>query len=112
MAAEEELVSIVIGAIAGSLFFDFVNGFHDSANAIATVVGTRVLKPLHAVSIAAAAAAVGKGIIQPDFSSVYVILAGLIGAITWNLITWYFGIPSSSSWRSNTDVYGLARNSS
>jgi hypothetical protein len=50
MAAEEELVNIVIGAIAASLFFDFVNGFHDSANAIATVVGTRVLKPLHAVS--------------------------------------------------------------
>jgi inorganic phosphate transporter, PiT family len=110
MAAEEELVSIVIGAIAASLFFDFVNGFHDSANAIATVVGTRVLKPLHAVSIAAVAnftgpfvfgtavaATVGKGIIQPEFSSVYVILAGLIGAIIWNLITWYFGIPSSSS---------------
>jgi inorganic phosphate transporter, PiT family len=110
MAAEEELVNIVIGAIAASLFFDFVNGFHDSANAIATVVGTRVLKPLHAVSIAAVAnftgpfvfgtaiaATVGKGIIQPELSSVYVILAGLIGAIIWNLITWYFGIPSSSS---------------
>jgi PiT family inorganic phosphate transporter len=91
MAAEEELVSIAIGAIAGSLFFDFVNGFHDSANAIATVVGTRVLKPLHAVSIAAVAnftgpfvfgtaiaVTVGKGIIQPDFSSVYVILANLL----------------------------------
>jgi inorganic phosphate transporter, PiT family len=108
--AEEELVGVVIGAIAAALFFDFVNGFHDSANAIATVVGTRVLKPLYAVSMAAVAnfagpfifgtaiaATVGKGIIQPEFSTVYVILAGLIGAIIWDLITWYFGIPSSSS---------------
>jgi PiT family inorganic phosphate transporter len=107
---EEGLVSIVVGAIAAALFFDFVNGFHDSANAIATVVGTRVLKPLHAVSMAAVAnfagpfilgtaiaATVGKGIIQPELSTVYVILAGLIGAITWDLITWYFGLPSSSS---------------
>ena len=108
--AEEELAGIVVGAIAAALFFDFVNGFHDSANAIATVVGTRVLKPLYAVSMAAVAnfagpfifgtaiaATVGKGIIQPEFSTVYVILAGLIGAIIWDLITWYFGIPSSSS---------------
>src|ERR687884_708967 len=107
---EEGIVGIVIGAIAAALFFDFVNGFHDSANAIATVVGTRVLKPLHAVSMAAIAnfvgpfifgtaiaATVGKGIIQPEFSTVYVILAGLIGAITWDLVTWYFGFPSSSS---------------
>ena len=107
---EEGLVSIVVGAIVAALFFDFVNGFHDSANAIATVVGTRVLKPLHAVSMAAVAnfvgpfifgtaiaATVGKGIIQPEFSTVYVILAGLIGAITWDLVTWYFGLPSSSS---------------
>jgi inorganic phosphate transporter, PiT family len=108
--AEEELVGVVIGAIAAALFFDFVNGFHDSANAIATVVGTRVLKPLYAVSMAtvanfagpfifgtAIAATVGKGIIQPEFSTVYVILAGLIGATIWDLITWYFGLPSSSS---------------
>jgi len=108
--AEEELVGVVIGAIAAALFFDFVNGFHDSANAIATVVGTRVLKPLYAVSMAAVAnfagpfifgtaiaATVGKGIIQPEFSTVYVILAGLIGATIWDLITWYFGLPSSSS---------------
>src|SRR5687767_453589 len=107
---EEGLVSIVVGAIVAALFFDFVNGFHDSANAIATVVGTRVLKPLHAVSMAAVAnfagpfvfgtavaATVGKGIIQPEFSTVYVILAGLIGAIIWDLITWWFGLPSSSS---------------
>src|SRR5207253_8442980 len=98
------------GVIATALFFDFVNGFHDSASSIATVVGTRVLKPLQAVAMAAVvnfigpfifgtavATTVGKGIIQPEFSTVYVILAALIGAIIWDLITWYFGLPSSSS---------------
>src|ERR671923_510972 len=107
---EESGILIIFGSIAIALFFDFVNGFHDSANAIATVVGTRVLKPIQAVGIAAianfsgpfvfgtaVAATVGKGIIQPEFSNVYVILAGLAGAIVWDLITWYFGLPSSSS---------------
>lgn len=107
---DEEIIFVVYGAIAAALFFDFVNGFHDAANSIATVVGTRVLRPLQAVGIAAAAnfagpfvfgtavaATVGKGIIQPEFSTVYVILAGLIGAIIWDLITWWFGLPSSSS---------------
>ena len=101
---------IIYGSIAIALFFDFVNGFHDSANSVATVIGTKVLKPIHAVGVAAlanfagpfifgtaVAATVGKGIIQPEFSTVYVILAGLIGAIVWDLITWYFGLPSSSS---------------
>jgi inorganic phosphate transporter, PiT family len=110
MYMTESGILIILGSIAAALFFDFVNGFHDSANAIATVVGTRVLKPVHAVSIAAianftgpfifgtaVAATVGKGIIQPEFSTIYVILAGLIGAIVWDLITWYFGLPSSSS---------------
>jgi PiT family inorganic phosphate transporter len=105
-----EPISLIIAGIVAALFFDFVNGFHDAANAIATVVGTRVLKPLHAVSMAALAnfigpfvfgtaiaATVGKGIIQPNFSTAEVILAGLIGAIVWDLITWYFGLPSSSS---------------
>lgn len=100
----------VYSAISAALFFDFVNGFHDSANSIATVVGTRVLRPLYAVMIAAVAnfagpfifgtavaATVGKGIVQPSFSTVDVIFAGLIGAIVWDLITWYFGLPSSSS---------------
>jgi len=102
-------VSVYI-AISAALCFDFVNGFHDSANAIATVVGTRVLRPLYAVGIAAVANfagpfifgtavahTVGKGIIQPSFSTVDVIFAGLIGAIIWDLVTWYFGLPSSSS---------------
>lgn len=106
----EELIYVVYGAIAAALFFDFVNGFHDAANSIATVVGTRVLRPLQAVSIAAAAnftgpfvfgtavaATVGKGIITPEFSTLYVIFAGLIGAIIWDLMTWWFGLPSSSS---------------
>lgn len=106
----EELLIVVYGAVAAALFFDFVNGFHDAANSIATVVGTRVLRPLYAVLLAAGAnfagpfvfgtavaATVGKGIIQPEFSTVYVILAGLIGAIIWDLLTWWFGLPSSSS---------------
>jgi inorganic phosphate transporter, PiT family len=105
-----EIIFVVYGAIAAALFFDFVNGFHDAANSIATVVGTRVLRPIQAVGIAAVAnfagpfifgtavaATVGKGIIQPEFSTVYVILAGLIGAIIWDLATWWFGLPSSSS---------------
>jgi inorganic phosphate transporter, PiT family len=105
-----EIQFLVYGVIAAALFFDFVNGFHDSANSIATVVGTRVLKPVQAVAMAAVAnfigpfifgtavaTTVGKGIIQPEFSTVYVILAALIGAIIWDLITWYFGLPSSSS---------------
>lgn len=104
------LLYITIAAISSALLFDFVNGFHDSANAIATVVGARTLKPLHAVTLAsitnfigpfvfgtAVATTVGKGIIQPEFATTEVILAGLIGAIVWNLITWFFGLPSSSS---------------
>ena len=106
----EEIIFVVYGAIAAALFFDFVNGFHDAANSIATVVGTRVLRPLQAVGMAAVAnfagpfvfgtavaATVGKGIIQPEFSTVYVILAGLVGAIVWDLVTWWLGLPSSSS---------------
>jgi PiT family inorganic phosphate transporter len=110
LSGTEGTIFVIYGAIAAALFFDFVNGFHDAANSIATVVGTRVLRPLQAVSIAAVAnfagpfvfgtavaATVGKGIIQPEFSTVYVILAGLVGAIMWDLITWWFGLPSSSS---------------
>src|SRR5262245_45638539 len=105
-----EYAILTFVAIGTALFFDFVNGFHDSANAIATVVGTRVLRPLYAVIIAAfanfvgpfifgtaIAATVGSGIIEPQYSTVDVILAGLIGAIIWDLVTWYFGLPSSSS---------------
>jgi len=93
-----------------ALAFDFMNGFHDAANSIATVVSTGVLKPYQAVVWAAifnllavgffelkVAATVGKGIIEPGFVDYHVIFGALIGAIIWNAITWYFGIPSSSS---------------
>ena len=93
-----------------ALAFDFMNGFHDAANSIATVVSTRVLKPYQAVVWAAffnfvamwlfepkVAATVGKGIVSPDFVDNALIFGALIGAITWNVVTWYYGIPSSSS---------------
>jgi PiT family inorganic phosphate transporter len=96
--------------VAIALIFDFMNGFHDAANSIATVVSTGVLKPHQAVAWAAffnfvavaifhlkVAATVGKGIISPEYVDHYVIFGALIGAITWNVITWYYGIPSSSS---------------
>ncbi|MEO7774293.1 MAG: inorganic phosphate transporter [Steroidobacteraceae bacterium] len=96
--------------VALALVFDFLNGFHDAANSIATVVSTRVLKPYQAVIWAAffnflamyvfehkVAATIGKGIIDPLFVDDAVICGALCGAIAWNLITWYFGIPSSSS---------------
>ena len=96
--------------IALALLFDFMNGFHDAANAIATVVSTGVLKPQTAVAMAAVfnfiaifvvglgvAATVGKGTIDPNVVDQHVIFGALIGAIIWNLITWYYGIPSSSS---------------
>src|SRR6187431_312036 len=96
--------------IALALAFDFMNGFHDAANSIATVVSTGVLKPGQAVLFAATfnfiaifvfhlsvAATIGKGIVQPGIVDVHVVFGALIGAITWNLITWYYGIPSSSS---------------
>jgi PiT family inorganic phosphate transporter len=101
---------LVVLIIAIAVLFDFVNGFHDAANSIATVVATRVLNPTQAVSMAAVfnflaalifgtgvAATVGKGFVNTDVVTPYVILAGLIGAIVWNVLTWYFGIPISSS---------------
>ncbi|MDO9114850.1 MAG: inorganic phosphate transporter [Polaromonas sp.] len=100
------VVMLVILAVA----FDFMNGFHDAANSIATVVSTGVLKPGQAVLFAATfnfvaifvfhlsvAATVGKGIVQPGIVDTHVVFGALIGAITWNLVTWYYGIPSSSS---------------
>ena len=93
-----------------ALLFDFMNGFHDAANAIATVVSTGVLKPQNAVLLAAffnfiailvfqlqVATTVGKGTIDPSVVDHYVVFGALAGAIVWNLITWYYGIPSSSS---------------
>lgn len=101
---------IIVMLVVLALAFDFMNGFHDAANAIATVVSTGVLKPHQAVAWAAffnvlaiaifelkVAATVGKGIVDPKLIDHYVIFGALIGAISWNFITWYYGIPSSSS---------------
>src|SRR4029453_2250316 len=98
---------VVVVVIA--LFFDFTNGFHDTANSIATSVSTRALSPRLAVISSAilnfggaffffqVAATVAKGIVNPEAITLKVVLAGLVGAITWNLITWYLGLPPSSS---------------
>jgi PiT family inorganic phosphate transporter len=107
MPSSELIVLIIIVALG--LGFDFINGFHDTANAIATSVATRVLSPGRAVLMAAVlnvvgaltgtagASTVGKGIIAPELSSQELVAESLISAIAWNLITWWFGIPSSSS---------------
>jgi PiT family inorganic phosphate transporter len=101
---------VIILLVTLALLFDFMNGFHDAANAIATVVSTGVLKPGQAVAMAAmfnvlaffvfnlsVAKTIGKGTIDPTIIDQYVIFGALVGAIFWNLVTWYFGIPSSSS---------------
>ena len=103
-------IYVLVALIALALIFDFMNGFHDAANAIATVVSTGVLKPQTAVAMAAVfnftaifvmgvhvAATVGKGTIDPNVVDQYVIFGALVGAIIWNIVTWYGGIPSSSS---------------
>jgi PiT family inorganic phosphate transporter len=101
---------VVILLVLMALLFDFMNGFHDAANSIATVVSTGVLRPTQAVVFAAffnllavfifhlsVAATVGKGIVDPGVVDTHVVFGALSGAITWNIITWYYGIPSSSS---------------
>src|SRR3989304_5207766 len=100
----------LVALIGIALVFDFINGFHDAANSIATVVSTRVLTPGKAVIWAAffnfvaafffgtaVARTVGSGMVDLDVVTYAVILAGLVGAIVWHLITWYFGLPTSSS---------------
>jgi PiT family inorganic phosphate transporter len=99
------LVVVVVLAVV----FDYINGFHDTANAIATSVATRALRPRHAILMATAfnfigafagtavAKTIGAGLVNEETTTQAVVMASLIGAITWNLITWYFGIPSSSS---------------
>ena len=104
------MLTVVVFIVLVALIFDFINGFHDAANSIATIVSTRVLTPLQAVVWAAffnfvaafgfgvnVAATVGKGVVESSAVDQWVILAGLIGAITWDLITWYGGLPTSSS---------------
>jgi inorganic phosphate transporter, PiT family len=103
-------LGVVIALVLVALAFDFMNGFHDAANSIATVVSTRVLKPYQAVLLAAffnfaalfvfqlsVATTVGKGIVEQGIVDHYLVFGALIGAITWNFVTWYYGIPSSSS---------------
>ena len=102
---EATLVAVVVVA----LFFDFTNGFHDTANSIATTVSTRAMTPRAAVGMAAilnfagafvsfeVAATIAKGIVDQEAITLDLVLAGLVGAITWNLVTWFYGLPSSSS---------------
>src|SRR6187401_499809 len=99
----------LVAVIAVALFFDFTNGFHDTANSIATSVSTRAMSPRAAVLSSAVlnvlgafvslavAATIATGIVDPEAITLNVVLAGLVGAITWNLITWFLGLPSSSS---------------
>ena len=106
-SALDDLTLAAVVAVA--LFFDFTNGFHDTANSIATSVSTRALSPRTAVLLAAVlnfagafvslkvAATVAKGIVDPEAITLSIVLAGLVGAITWNLVTWLLGLPSSSS---------------
>jgi PiT family inorganic phosphate transporter len=110
MQSVQTALWIVVVLVVLAFVFDFMNGFHDAANSIATVVSTGVLKPGQAVIFAAffnvvaifvfhlsVAATVGKGIVMPGVVDTYVVFGALVGAITWNFITWYYGIPSSSS---------------
>src|SRR5689334_17611937 len=101
---------VVIMLVALALAFDFMNGFHDAANSIATVVSTGVLRPTQAVLFAAffnivaififhlsVAATIGKGIVEPGVVDTHIVFGALVGAIVWNVLTWLWGIPSSSS---------------
>jgi inorganic phosphate transporter, PiT family len=110
MQSVQIALGVVVLLVVLALLFDFMNGFHDAANSIATVVSTGVLKPYQAVAFAAffnvvaifvfqlkVAATVGKGIVEPGVVDQHIIFGALIGAIVWNVITWWYGIPSSSS---------------
>src|ERR671934_1396321 len=102
-------MAALVFVVLVALVFDFFNGFHDAANSIATVVSTRVLSPRFAVAWAAffnfaalllgtnVAATIAKDVVDQNVLTIGVIFAGLIGAIVWDLITWYFGLPTSSS---------------
>src|SRR5262245_9004838 len=104
------MLTLILFIIFVALVFDFLNGFHDAANSIATIVSTRVLTPTAAVIWAAffnfiaaflfgtaVAATIGKGLIRPEVVDIYVVFGGLAGAITWNIITWLLALPTSSS---------------
>src|SRR5919109_2329053 len=103
----EDVILVIV--VATALAFDFTNGFHDTANVVATSISTRAMSPRLAVGFAAilnfagafvslqVAATVAKGIVSAADVTMIIIFAGLIGAIAWNLLTWYYGLPSSSS---------------
>ncbi|MDP9385739.1 MAG: inorganic phosphate transporter [Actinomycetota bacterium] len=111
---------VLVIVVATALAFDFTNGFHDTANAVATSISTRAMSPRVAVSLAAVlnfvgaflslevAATVAKGIVEADLVTPTIVFAGLVGAIAWNLLTWYFGLPSSSSHALIGGVVGAA----
>ncbi|HNY30231.1 MAG TPA: inorganic phosphate transporter [Fibrobacteria bacterium] len=114
------LLTLVIVVVVLALVFDYINGMHDTANSIATVVSTRVLSPRNAILMAASlnfigalwseavAKTIGKGIVDPSVINQTTVMAALVAAILWNLITWYFGIPSSSSHALIGGVIGAA----
>ncbi len=120
--AKSEKFAILVFAIIGvALVFDFLNGFHDAANSIATIVSTRVLSPTTAVVWAAffnfvaaflfgtkVAGTIGKGLVDPHYIDIYVVFAGLLGAIIWNVITWLLALPTSSSHALVSGVAGAA----
>src|SRR5204863_8601438 len=101
-------MTLIIAVILVALVFEFINGFHDTANSIATVVGTKVLTPRQAIILAAitnligalagsaVAATVGKGLVDTHYVTSSTLICGLLAGITWNLLTWWLGLPSSS----------------
>src|SRR5437660_6164006 len=115
------MLGLIISIIIVALVFDFLNGFHDAANSIATVVSTRVLTPTQAVMWAAffnfvaaflfgtkVADTIGKGLVAPDGVDIYVVFGGLLGAIVWNIITWLLALPTSSSHALVSGIAGAA----
>src|ERR687896_892442 len=115
---ESEIIVVIV--VATALIFDFTNGFHDTANVVATSISTRAMSPRVAVGYAAVlnfvgaflslevAATIASGIVDADLVTPPIVFAGLVGAIAWNLLTWYFGLPSSSSHALIGGVVGAA----
>src|SRR3954453_5182223 len=115
------MLGLIFFIIFLALVFDFLNGFHDAANSIATIVSTRVLSPTQAVIWAAffnfiaaflfgtkVAGTIGKGLVNPNVIDIYVVFGGLMGAIIWNIITWLLALPTSSSHALVSGVAGAA----
>ena len=119
-AGMQKDMTIVVLIVLFGLLFDFTNGFHDAANVVATPIATRVIRPAVAIGFAAlfnfigatqisgVADTIATGLVEVEHSSQLMVLSSLIGAILWNLITWYFGIPSSSSYALIGGLVGAA----